>query len=168
MLQSGSLHMDLHGVHTHTSHHKPESTITHPPTSPPASTQICVPHQTHSHNKHTQQPPHRTHIHPNSFPPEPKCFRILFAPATPPRQTFECGCSLVLASSASCGKCLGVYASISPPVGPLIGLPSLHAFLLTPLGGLPPSLDPRGLFPALGPNRHAENIYLKPGGFPTP
>ena len=32
-----------------------------------------------------------------------------------------------------------VYASISPPVGPLIELPSLHAFLLTPLGGLPPS-----------------------------
>jgi len=127
---------------------------------------------TNTLNKHTQQthatcsfvlshPPHRTHIHPNSFPPEPKCFRVLFAPATPPRQTFECGCSLVLASSSSCGKCLGVYASISPPVGPLIGLPSLHAFLLTPLRGLPPSLDPRGLFPALGPNRHAENIYLK-------
>ena len=96
MLQSGSLHMDLHGVHTHTNHHKPESMITHPPTSPPASTQICVPHQTHSHNKHAQQthatnsrncsfvlshPPHRTHIHPNSFPAEPKCFRVLFAPA---------------------------------------------------------------------------------------
>jgi hypothetical protein len=74
---------------------------------------------TNTLNKHTQQthatcsfvlshPPHRTHIHPNSFPAEPKCFRVLFAPAIPPRQTFECGCSLVLASSSSCGKPLPV------------------------------------------------------------
>ena len=36
--------------------------ITHQPIPPPASTQICVPHQTHSHNKHTQQT-HATNSH---------------------------------------------------------------------------------------------------------
>jgi len=84
MLQSGSLHMDLHGVHTHTSHHKHESMITHPPTAPPASTQICVPHQTHSHNKHAQQT-HATNsrnklTHANT---RNKLTRSLVAPAAP-------------------------------------------------------------------------------------
>ena len=70
--------------------HKHESMITHPPTSPPASTQTqssppnpCTQQtrSTNTRNKLTQPVVLFYPIHPNSFPAEPTCFRVLFAPA---------------------------------------------------------------------------------------